>query len=521
MSKKQINKEVLISDINTYDYNLEDFYDDNDMEFGEGIDLTADEWNIIHQVKLDTDDNKVVLDLDDIMGNDEFEGNYPLLNTILTETIPVKLKETLSETFGGAENIRVKIPYGLSYIDENENKKDHYDLNELPSDPSEIEVVMDSHSRFNNTNEDFQLEEVANMKEKLDEFKDSITESIGKIEGIFHYAKNYSDWENKKIGVNIKVYNMSFPDADEVSKALIEKGYTKESIRKAVTDERMSSIYQQHLQDGIMMLDEYEGGDIEFLGTDGRMSGYAVFKVDFINMNLDEDYSDWTISDFENEGIDILDDAPVNADSLERFSEWIENTYNSVCKGRTLDEMVEYFEDDGEVETAQEEKERLEAEAFEESRPRTETQRATKEFKMDGETYITHWGENRLPLDRLYECRISMGTAHFNADELTANVIFENLNDGKFGVQSINGGNVWVDQKIETTRVYGDNQEKEVYHTWERVLNGEIVDPESDISGMLTDEYISPLVQETIEKNKSKREDQKEQKNESKNKKGV
>jgi len=506
MKKNIIQVAKLVADIEAHDYSITDIEFNGDKLSMEVFNkLTPEELAFLRLVKVEVDIDSFVINLTEAMESEEFTGNYPLIGRILTKTIPESLKDVLCEQFGGGENVKVSFGTELSYIDENGRKQGHYTLDEIPEYSFDIEIVGNGNSQY--APDDTPIELLKNMQDELDAFKSRIEEGKSEIEGIFNYSSHHSDLSKGKIGINVKMYSMSYPTTDEVKEELLKRGYTEESVEETVTDELMGRKANWHQETGWSAFEEPDTTDIEFLGADGRMGGYAIFKVGFLGLSGDdEDYSEYTLEDCEREGIDILDAPLVDSPSLEAFSKWVKECYESVNKGETLDDVIEKIIDEGEVETYDEGKERIAKIEYEASRKFDEEYRATKEFKMNGTTYITHWGENRLPKDRVDEHYIVMDEAIFEADELTAEVIFENLNDAQFGVQNIEGGEVWVEQKQDVIKTYEDGEVKN-YSVWIDVLeNCVITDKETDLSDELYGDYISPTVQEVQDRNKEKRE---------------
>ena len=78
---------------------------------------------------------------------------------------------------------------------------------------------------------------------------------------------------------------------------------------------------------------------------------------------------------------------------------------------------------------------------------------ATNQFNIEGGTArIICWGDS-------YESTVEMDSDSFEAEELTAELIYDNLNDGQFGCQRIVGAtDVCVTQVYQVNRTFADGR---------------------------------------------------------------
>ena len=93
----------------------------------------------------------------------------------------------------------------------------------------------------------------------------------------------------------------------------------------------------------------------------------------------------------------------------------------------------------------------------------TDTAVATNRFTVSGTARIICWGDTGIST-------IEMDGCEFEADELTAEIIHENLDDGQFGCERIVGArDLCVEQIYTVTRVM-DNGHTREFETTESVL---------------------------------------------------
>jgi len=502
--KNKISAEELRIAIIDNDYSLISFLEEYD-DSGVLEQLDVDEYGFLSEVGVMAEDDNLVLDIEQALASDKYFGNYPLISKILKLTIPIVLKPALSNIFFNPEYVIVSFDSEFDYINKENEANGFYKLSEVADVFADINIVGNGFTLCGKEGEP--ISEFKNMKQECEVFKSKIADGIKEVENIFNYAKQYSNLMEQEIAINVKTYRIQYPDVDEVGAELLRRGFTMQSIEAVVTDEFINRKSVKYIEDGWRYFADSGMSGVEFSGSVGRSGGYAVFKLDFLDILKNaEEFADYSLRDFfENEGVELFDKT-IDIDSIRAFSRWVEEGYNDVMKGETLDEVVEAIIEEGAVETFEQQQQRLLTEKTEALRRFSLDYRATKEFKMDGVSYLTLWGNHRLPDNRLKEVNIQMERVFFEADELNGSVVFKNLNDSQFGVERIEGGEVFIWQKQDVSKTYEDGEIKQ-YQEWVMVLDGlEIIDSKMDIKDELLDVYISPFVQDVKDKNKAQRE---------------
>jgi len=115
----------------------------------------------------------------------------------------------------------------------------------------------------------------------------------------------------------------------------------------------------------------------------------------------------------------------------------------------------------------------------------TEIRIPTNEFKIYGEAFVELWGGGEGSIEMDEDC--------FTADKLTKAVMYANLNDGQFGVETITGGRVWVEQKIKIRQFHiGENNipfecNPNGIYIWESVVEDLEINRDEDFDAKVGD----------------------------------
>ncbi|MDY0292517.1 MAG: hypothetical protein RBR02_09315 [Desulfuromonadaceae bacterium] len=337
------------------------------------------------------------------------------------------------------------------------------EMKEYSQDEIELKNITEVSEIFDEQNEDVDIYSEPNYQKELNDLKSEIEKYQNAITNMFHFSRNYSNFEENKLGFNVKIYGLDNDFSEkEIKEELLKRGLNKDSIDEFVTDEQISKYQQSFLMDSWSFFEETPFADLKFLGSNGRMGGYAIFEYP-LSVDFEKDYSDYSFDDFDDE-FGAWDDVDVSTANIEAISNFVEKGYKYASAGLDMEDLVSRFIEDG-VQTSQEIKDDKKKAEFQASRTYVDVDTPTSEFKMEGETLITYWGGG--------SGSIEMDTSFFNSEHLAGEDIYKNLNDGQFGVRSIDGASyVNVEQKVHTKRTFDDDGEIREFDNWECVYEG-------------------------------------------------
>lgn len=403
------------------------------------------------------------------LGN--FDANHRIIDKLLPELLPYLRAVTVDvhEALEG-EKLPFTLYLGGTMLVQHEEHYDSHPYVELNEN-----IDMGKYIFMDKDGND--ISGLPNYTTLAKTFGDKIKEGMEKVEEIYGFSAHHSKLEENLVAVNLKLHNMDSADEDKVKAKLLEMGYDKEDVDEAVTQNAIQAYADSKIDFAISELSE--NGSYNFKGMTGRMGGYGIFELNFPVFNYQgSEYEDRSYIDFADNGeLDLIYNNEISSGDIDTFSTWIEERHKSLlnCGDELLEYTVEGIADDLML---PKEKEAHEKEIeFQRSRKFTDIETPTGEFRMNGTAWITHWGETLPPEGELGGCYIEMDEVRFSSIHLNSKQIFENLNDGQFGVLAINGAtDLSIEEKINVVRTFEDNGETKNFSYEEtRLEDGEII----------------------------------------------
>jgi len=425
-----------------------------------------------------------------VYDTDPYYRNYKLHSMFLNDVLP-KIAEYMeavtvqTEKKLSGKDTKLVLDIGgsaeFSYV----NKEDF----ETYLDTDDKSVIMDKYQTEVeiSANTDFEnmvfleesgstpLSELPDYNEFLQEYKDSIEEAKETYHTIYNLTEHHSDLSNETVAVDVKTHSMGRIDEEDVKEKLMEQGYDKEEVEEIVDEDLVNKMVSRQIQNATGAF-ENTPNQVSYEGMTGRMGGHAVFKIEGIS-ELEKDYEGYTVLDAEREGIEFeRDGRAITAEPLkeriEEFSEWIEGLHTKLLNMEivNVDTVAESIAEEYLLLPEEKQKINDEIEA-EKARPQHIDREPTGNFRIDGTAWITHWGENKPPKGELGSNYIQMDTDQFYSDNLTPEVILNNLNDGQFGVQSIDGAtDLCIEQEVKVTKTYEDDGSTVEWKEWDELV---------------------------------------------------
>ena len=332
----------------------------------------------------------------------------------------------------------------------------------------------------------FEISTLENYKELAQQRKDELFELVENISSyVYHYSERHSDLSENKVAVDLKTYSIDgyTPSTTrEIIDGLVEKGVSLEYIQEQIDDpeaffeEEMSLVYNALIETAIGELDNIPVGGVTFDGMTGQRGGYGVFLFDDLGAiekyyEYGESIEDWSVLDFEEEGIDLREKIEPPQNLLE-FSEWIEESHKNLLNGKyhTKDNILETIINANGLPSAEE----YEAMKIDAARERETGLERTGDFVMEGYARVKFWGGDKGG--------VGMDKVEFHSDNLTSAEVFGNLNDGCFGVEELLGGyDIVIAEKVLIVERFKDNGEVRKTPAFETIVHyGEISSPDDD-----------------------------------------
>ncbi len=291
------------------------------------------------------------------------------------------------------------------------------------------------------------LEFVQNAHTKLEEEIENLKDSFSSV---YNFSPYYSSIENSKIGINVKLYGQKNPNLDSIKEKLIKKGYEKEDVDENIDAELLENYISRYNEDSWSSFEDSESKGFDFIGSDGRMDGYAIFRV-----------------------------KTDNPDDFNAFSDEIESLHKEVLNGLDEEDIIERIIDDCIIFTKDEKIENQKKEDYEKNRAYTLTTTPTNKFALTcSDMRVKFWDG-----DIGY---IRGANVNFQSDNLTLGTILDNLKDDYFGVQEILGGDyIEVSQMLLIEKIYLDNNETIKYMEENEVFCGELSKKDSNLNDLV------------------------------------
>lgn len=295
----------------------------------------------------------------------------------------------------------------------------------------------------------------------------TINEAKEYMKNLKNYIDNnfshHSDLNKGILAIDVKSYNFDIPSQDDIIKNLQKRGINKIVLKDFIENYNDDEIREYVLNNAfdIAISEMNNTIDASFYGLDGKSGGHALFY-------FEEDKS--VLSSIND--IDYLEDEEVielvEHDTLYDISETydsVKKIHNNFDKTQDIDFVTDIIIQIYEL------KNDIEFEFFnaeldiQKNLGMTTIITPTNDFIIEGISEIRLWGGG--------DATIEMDKEVFTAENTLDNdIIFENLNDGKFGVEKIlSAPELVLSQNIKIEKEY-ENGKKIDYTTSEEIFEG-------------------------------------------------